>query len=148
MNTVESFYNNAKEFCAYIIETEISMHSIDHLIELLMSLYIAALNLPDMEPETVKQSDGDFLPLVEVRIEEGLRSWYWEIFDPFEDEEPVCGSFVDDLSDIIRDIQEGIKEYEAGRIGNAVFEWQFGLDYHWGHHAVDLIRALHCLRIK
>lgn len=115
--------------------------TVDRLLETLMKLYVAALNLPEMEPETVERSTEPSSAPVLVRIKEGIPSGYWEIYDPFKDEEPVCGSLYDDLSDIITDLQSGCEEFEAGRIGNAVFEWRFGLDNHWGHHAVDLIKG-------
>ena len=41
-----------------------------------------------------------------------------------------------------------MKEYEAGRFGNAIFEWKFGLNSHWGQHVVDALRALHAVRTQ
>ena len=43
------------------------------------------------------------------------------------------------IQKIANDLQDGIDEYEKGRIGNAVFEWHFGVLHHWGDHAVDAI---------
>ncbi len=60
----------------------------------------------------------------------------------------VYGHVLDDLQDIVKELNRGISEYESRRIGNARFEWHFGMTSHWGQHAVDLIKALHSLRIK
>ena len=120
--------------------------SLDYLIEIIMKLYVAALHLPNSETDTVEQNDNA-MP-AEIRISSQVPSTYWEVYDPFEDTEVICGSLYDDLSDIIRDIEKGINEYDAGRIGNAVFEWRFGLNNHWGKHAVDMIRAIHALRTE
>lgn len=140
------FYELAKEFCQYVRENIISKESLDYLIEIIMKLYVAALHLSNSEPDTVEQNDNA-MP-AEIRISSQVPSTYWEVYDPFEDTEVICGSFYDDLNDILRDIEKGIDEYDAGRIGNAVFEWSFGLNNHWGKHAVDLIRAMHALRTE
>ena len=71
---------------------------------------------------------------------------YWEVFDPFVEEEPVCGDLLDDLSDIREDLLEGVCEYEAGLINNAVFEWKLLHHAHFGNHMVSAIKALQHLR--
>lgn len=48
----DSFYRLAKDFCQYVQENEISCAAIDALISALMKLYISALELPDMQPDT------------------------------------------------------------------------------------------------
>jgi hypothetical protein len=70
------------------------------------------------------------------------------VLDPFEFEEPVCGDLRDDLQDIYDDLRTGIREYEAGRKNNAIWDWKFGVDNHWGQHAVDAIRALNSIRVN
>jgi len=73
---------------------------------------------------------------------------YWEIYDPYEDEKPVCGSLADDFADIYRDLTAGIVLYQrASResVQEAVWQWKFGFETHWGRHAVDSLRALHCV---
>ena len=148
MQEIDSFYEYAKIFCQYIHETEITYDSIDYLISTVMRLYIAALELPEMEPETNDNIDmSEYIPK-SVKISKDLPEAYWEVFNPFEKNEVVGGSLKDDLSDIIRDLERGISEYDAGRIGNARFEWHFGLLHHWGQHAVDFIKALHALRTE
>ena len=141
---VANFYNLAFEFCRYLRENEIVRESVDYLISMVMKLYVLALDLPSIEPETENNS-GDMTP-IHIRINKDLPDVYWQIFNPFNDEESVCGSLTDDLSDISRDLQIGIHEYNSGRLGNAVFEWRLGLDHHWGKHAVGLIQALHAIR--
>ena len=146
MHTVDSFYQAATGFCKFIRQYEISLETVDHLMSLLMTLYIKALALPNIEPETLGHAYEPNTEAYQIRIDRQIPSVYWMLFDPLEDKDLVAGSISDDLSDILHDLQYGIKEYEAGRIGNAVFEWRFGLDNHWGSHAVDLIKFLHALR--
>jgi hypothetical protein len=71
---------------------------------------------------------------------------YGEVFNPLivPPEEPVLGSLSDDITDIYRDVVTGLREYEAGRRTQALWEWGFGFQAHWGEHATGAIRALHC----
>ena len=145
MNQIESFYRLSAEYCKYVTENEINYNSIPFLMELLMKLYISALNLPDLKPETIQISESTIHENICIRINKEIPTTYWEIFNPYMMEEPVCGDLADDLCDILSDLQNGIKEYERGKIGNAVFEWKFGLNNHWGNHAVAALRALHSI---
>ena len=54
MDKIESFYRISAEYCNYVTENEINHNSIPFLMELLMKLYISALNLPDLKPETIQ----------------------------------------------------------------------------------------------
>ena len=145
MDKIESFYRISAEYCNYVTENEINYNSIPFLMKLLMNLYISALNLPDLEPETTQISESNIRENIFIRINKEIPTTYWEIFNPYMVEEPVCGDLSDDLYDILSDLQNGIKEYEHGKIGNAVFEWKFGLNNHWGNHVVDVLRALHSI---
>ena len=143
MQTVASFYDLAKEFLKYLDENEISYNSFIYLITTIMKLYIAAINLPNIEPEDIESHDTNKKPT--IKIHNDIQTYYFEIFNPLIDEEAVCSDLKDDLCGIYDDLQCGIEEYESGKIGNAVCEWRVGLQSHWGQHAVDAIRALHTL---
>jgi len=89
--------------------------------------------------------------LVRDRIASRLdRDYYLMIFDPFEEApSPVVGSLSDDLSDIWRDLKEGLLQLDLGTesaVVDAVWAWRFGLEFHWGsHHSAHAIDALHAL---
>ncbi len=139
------FYELANEYVRFISKNEISGDSVPSLMELLMKLYSSAMFLTDGEPETIDSCSGTSKSII-VRFSEQISPTYWKIFDPFVDEDSVCGNLIDDLSDIAKELIDGMKEYEAGKIGNAIFEWKFGLNTHWGQHIVDALRALHAIR--
>lgn len=145
MDQVKEFYEQADEYCRFISENVITVYTVPYVMELLMKLYISAMNLPETEPETIA-SLSDISEAVAIRFSEQIPTTYWEIFDPHADKDPVCGDLIDDLSDVAAALKAGMKEYEAGRFGNAVFEWKFGLNNHWGQHIVDALRALHAAR--
>ncbi|MDQ0427430.1 hypothetical protein QOZ98_000255 [Planomicrobium stackebrandtii] len=44
---------------------------------------------------------------------------------------------------IYRDIKKGLILYEQGHSMEAIWEWKFGFEVHWGEHATSAIRALH-----
>lgn len=141
------FYKLADEYRCFVAENVVTADAVPPLIEMLMTLYISAMSLPATEPETNELS-SDISEAVSIRFSEQIPTMYWEIFDPYVDEEPVCGDLLDDLSDIAADLRDGMKEYETGRFGNAIFEWKFGLNNHWGQHIVDALKALHSIRTR
>jgi Domain of unknown function (DUF5063) len=69
------------------------------------------------------------------------------MFDPYESgATPVMGSLADDAADIYRDLRGGLSLIDVdGGLDNAVWEWQFGFEYHWGVHAASALYALHSL---
>jgi Domain of unknown function (DUF5063) len=68
---------------------------------------------------------------------------YWEVSDPYEASEPVCGSLTDDLLDVYADVRRGLDLWDGSHQQAAIWEWRFHFDIHWGDHAVDALRALH-----
>ncbi len=148
MDAIKAFYNLANAYCCFILENELTIDCIPSLMEQLMKLYISAMNLPDAESEERSHYTGSYKDRSSIRINDQLPQFYWEVFDPFVQEDSVCGDIAEDLSDIAVDLQSGIREFEAGRMGNAVFEWKFGLNSHWGNHTIDVLRALHALRTR
>jgi len=56
----------------------------------------------------------------------------------------TVGSLADDLADIWCDLRAGFNALDAGSPWQDVaWEWRFGLQTHWGKHAVEALRALH-----
>lgn len=70
---------------------------------------------------------------------------YWDVFYPLEleKEEPIFNMLSDDLSDIYRDLKDGLVLYKKGKITEAVWEWKLHFDIHWGAHLTGAQRAIH-----
>ena len=145
MDRIRDFYHLADTYCRYVSSREMTYTDIPVLIELLMKLYLSAVSLPEAEPET---SDASVPEKIQVRFDRRIPVFYWEVFDPFIQDEAVCEDLTDALSDIAAELKNGMTEFEAGRTGNAVHEWKLGLNHHWGSHAVSALRALHTLRMR
>lgn len=146
MQQIDTFYTKATAFCKFLSETTISESSAESLLVFVMELYVACVHLPDIKPDTVEPVEN--APKIHIDADKDLFPYYWEIFDPWEESLPVCGQLVDDMEVIARNLLKGIKEYESGKFGNAVFTWKFGLNAIWGRNAAGAIRALHALRVK
>ncbi|MGE3803357.1 MAG: DUF5063 domain-containing protein [Gemmataceae bacterium] len=152
-NPVDRFAAEARLFCGWARDrNDRAELAARNALVYLTRLYLAALELPPYwSEELADQPDAKRIGEEECRaVSAACRRLpfdiYVEQFDPlcFPPEEPVVGSLTDDLGDIFRDVATGLREYEAGRRSQAVWEWGFGLRHHWGEHATGAIRALHC----
>lgn len=139
---VDDFFHSAVHFCS-IIENFDSNQVHDNLRALLVALldlYSKALYLPEVEPEHGEVTD---IHISVPQINFNQYDHYWEVFNPYDLEEPVGASLSDDILDIYKDVKKGILLYEKYEHIEAIWEWKFGFELHWGSHAVDAIRALH-----
>jgi Domain of unknown function (DUF5063) len=77
----------------------------------------------------------------------GERNRYREVFDPYEPvtEVEITGSLADDLADIHRDLRGGLRKWMRGESGEALWEWRFLFEEHWGDHVTSALRALYVL---
>ena len=145
--TIQEYYEIVKRFSSFVEELVISEDRLEELMSILLQLYEKALHLPDTEPNMDDDYVHEKMTVLPLKME--VRDFYWEVYDPFDDADEdklVCGMIFDDLNDIYRDLQEGVRAYEAGDYSHAAWVWKFGVDGHWGTHAVDLIKALHWMR--
>lgn len=142
---VEAFRISADAYCGFIDSCRSfdEEESFSKLLKILSQLYTKALDLPEVESEEECPIDVDFLlPEIEVK----KHNVYREIFNPYQDETPVNGCLDDDILGIYSDIKKGLILYEEGHDIEAVWEWKFGLETHWGEHATSAIRALHSIQ--
>lgn len=68
---------------------------------------------------------------------------YAEIFDPFADTQATQFRLSDDLAAVAADLVHGLRHYEAGRVAEALWWWQYSYVNHWGTHGGAALRALH-----
>ena len=120
----------------------------------LSEVYALSWKLPiiELQFETDKKdliSDNQIKELNSELIKKlGDRNFYYEVFDPFhpENDEPTQGWLIDDMSDIYKEIKNGILKIETGdpeNIEDGIWDITFGRNIHWGNHAINAIRALH-----
>lgn len=146
-STIQEYYELVRRFCTYVEELVVSRDRVEELMSLLLRLYEKALHLPDTDPDDNDIGANEEMTVLPLKMQ--IRDFYWDVFNPFDDAEEdklVCGMVFDDLNDIYRDLMEGVRAYELGAINEAVWLWKWGVDNHWGTHAVSLIKALHWYR--
>ncbi len=140
---IASFVREVYEFCDFIKDAG-KLPLPDRLQRArrhLLALYAAGADLPHIEP--LSERTGPTHPSPEDWAAFESFETYWEVFDPYKQEEPVAGSLSDDLLDVYRDVRRGLWAWEKNQIADAVWDWRFSFDTHWGDHAVDALRALH-----
>jgi hypothetical protein len=148
---ITNFVEIVTEFCALIEQQEaIEPHQfIKQISKILAKLYAAVMELVNIITdeqeiiESFKITEG--VPKVYQGIQSklGQYNFYWEVFNPLEEDEAVVGDLRDDLRDIYRDIKEGFVAFERGHVNYAIWHWKFHFIVHWGDHLVDALRVLH-----
>lgn len=142
---VAAFVVEAHQFCDFIGRAS-SLDLVERLRHArmrLLALYEAGCMLPTVEPP----EGFDAGPRAETPAGWpgfGKFDSYWEVFDPYVEEALVAGSLSDDVLDVYLDIRQGLDLWASSAPpAAAIWEWKFGLESHWGDHAVDALRALH-----
>jgi hypothetical protein len=139
-----------------------------HRVHLLLpELYALGLALP-VKPESAYDEEESVAPETEVSkaaaVAQHTARWnslyialgkqigsrwnaYQEVFDPYAEppEAPVTGSLADDLTDIFLDLEDGEELWCRGNFDEAVWEWRFGFESHWGEHVSGALRAIRTL---
>ena len=143
---VDNFFLSALNYCNVVedLNSNKGKNDLNNLLVSLLDLYSKALYLPDVEPENDEVSDIK-LSVPQILFDE--YDHYWKVFNRYHLEEPVGASLSDDILDIYKDVKNGIILYEKNKYSEAIWEWKFNFEIHWGNHAVDAIRVLHSAKL-
>lgn len=115
------------------------------LVRSLAGLCSAALDLPEAERSDREHTRAQPRTLA---VSFGKDDNYREVFNAYEEDEPVVGSLIDDLQDIDHDLACGLVIARGGAeddLRDAAWEWRMGYFSHWGEHATSALRALYWL---
>lgn len=153
---VPYFIAEAKSYCLFIEDYQCKNVNefLTMLQRSLIALYLAGKNLPN----TGLQEDGDFeekmddgylkgiISLVAERLED--KRYYMHLFNPANtnDKDLICGDLLDDICDIYIDIKQTMVALDIGThiaIENAIWQFKFDFDNHWGDHCINAIYATH-----
>jgi len=140
------FASNAELFVRWfdrIVSDETSALNMRSLHEILGVLQAAAARLTGVAPgddsEDTFEFDG---PSAAGILRRKLPvDAYSAVFDPFEYDprevdppKPVMAMISDDLSDIYRNLMEGLVLFQRGEAQSALWHWHFTYYAHWGRH--------------
>jgi len=139
----QEYCDAAGKFCCFLENLMASDYrNYDALLRFLTEMYALSLGLPEVEPEknnVMKRQPTKVSNLF------GKKDVYWEIANPFEPEEPVCGTLSEDLASIYDDLRHGSDLLIRGHLNEALWHWRFSFRNHWSYHAVDALRVLNQL---
>ena len=151
----KDFYKIANDFCDFIEnQPKGKTEFLKALRQYLLNLYNISLILPWVELQSNidyddKLNSDEFentLSFIADRLE-GAR-YYWHVFDPTKQDakELVCGDLLDDVRDIYQDLKYSIMIFNLDKVDcieNALWQFKFDFDKHWGDHCINALRALH-----
>ena len=149
MNISQVFYESAKEFCSWA-ESEVDQSEMELVkaLHFLSKLYSNALMLKIsncvIELEAIRISDEQW-NFIFKRFGSLPFNYYPTVNDITNIEKPAAGlgDVADDLADIYRDVKAGMWLYAQGYELEAINEWKYNFNFHWGIHAVNAMNALH-----
>jgi hypothetical protein len=145
-SSVINFADVVRRYCAWAEGRPEPNDDLRMARRLLAELHLAVLDLPTEIPDTETRADSlsaDDWKAIRNRFQHLPINGRWDVFNPLVEEPPVFNTLCDDLSDIWRDLKEGLVLYDRGEIEEAVWEWQFNFEIHWGRHLTGAQRAIH-----
>ena len=155
-SVVSRFIDVAERYCSLLDSDPLPEREVlvRQAAALLPELYLGALELMQVpvpehdldEDQLVSHEDWHAL-FKRLGGVLGDFNYYWEVFDPYVDEDKLTSSLADDLSDVYRDVKEGLLKFRGvgveADLGKAMDEWRESFRIHWGGHLVDAMRAIH-----
>lgn len=149
LDAVERFRVAVATFLGWVDEGG----SPDALIPILSSLLHLGFELPQNEASDVETNDlRSQVEYNHVRrsVAERLNhDAYWVPVDPFnldvEEVETTLGMISDDIVDIYIDLSHGALVADQHSLDDAIWEWRFSFETHWGRHASEVLSALYRL---
>lgn len=155
-HAVSNFVELAHGYCAWCESAEFGEKPFESAAFWLARLYAAALALPDQpfnDHQPFNDVDVSVSPDIRRKVSSNL-SPFWKrsyrlLFDPrtSSDEPPIEGNLGDDLSGVYDDLKYGLIFFELDQTKNAIWEWRFSYQVHWGQHATSALVAIHWLII-
>jgi hypothetical protein len=142
---VARFADLAEAFCRFVdsanespLEERLRTFGI-----MIAELYATGLTLPDVEPTDEERAHmPNFPPPVE--FERFAR--YWEVYDSYEQEEPLMTTLTNDIETIHNELWIGLVLFRQGdeaAITDGVWWWRFTLYNDLGEAATGALRAIH-----
>lgn len=158
-SAVDSFRNDAAAYCDFIdaLRTGTVAEPYPQLLQLLSNLAKSGVALPfDMAKGKVENKGMDHSQWQQVSSEiaaaiaPAIAALLTEHDD---DQESLVRAYMldDDLSDIYRDIRQGLNLYavdDPEHRAEAVWQWRFGYENHWGAHLFRALTTVHEVRYR
>src|SRR5262249_15809828 len=148
------FVELVRQYIALIdgLERRTAREFLQECAVLLPHIYSLSHHLPDIEVSETDSAEEQLTspksPMGKILELLGKYDRYSEVFDPVFETEAITSTLSDDLSDIYIDLKGPLILYESEIDANqkeAIWQWKFNMQIHWGHHLVDALRPIHTL---
>ncbi len=96
------------------------------------------------EPDSGPDPDADPVRDGLANLLEGLDE-YVEVVDPMTSADIGTGAVSNDVADVVAALAHGLRHFEAGRVDEAMWWWQFSYLSSWGERAASALRVLQTL---
>jgi hypothetical protein len=120
-----------------------------HVVELYRGALDLRMPTKVQQPKPPGALTNDAAAALQRRLSAQLGEFdlYRFAFDPYDpsDSDPVVGSLADDVADICRDLKDGLLAFNANEVDDAVWQWTFSFEAHWGLHAASALLAMRAL---
>jgi len=156
MNEFQIFLDASKHFCSFIEKGSADTEKAFLLLTQnhLLILYNLGRNLPVviLETDTIFNMEVNGAEMKALLKFIGKRvpfSYYWLVLNPVDEAGlPETGTvdLIDDLGDIYSDLKEALILFGKDDLGaneNAIFQFKFGYENHWGEHCIEALYAIH-----
>lgn len=151
--SVDEFREAAEQFCKLAAsEKPVTIGDLWSIRELLLRLifHISAVEAHQhgADFDGLRLDDAEIRKSA-VRFSSFPFNFYRVVFDPHDfdaTDEPVTGMLADDLSDIYRDLHEGLDSAKNDHLDDACFDWSHSYSNHWARHAINALAAIEIYR--
>jgi Domain of unknown function (DUF5063) len=99
------------------------------------------LPIERFEPDSGPEPDVDPLHDALANVLDGIDE-YADVVDPILPSEIERGSLSGDLATVALDLSHGLRHFEAGRVDEALWWWQFSYLSSWGSRAASALRVV------
>ncbi len=158
VEVVNKFIETAREYIELVDRHEElgKEKFLNECLKTLPLIFHYAVQLPIVEPDTTeiseREPDSDYKAFADFLGEDDGSNQVW---DPVGDDgvtkeegewEVIYHSLADDLLDIYSDLKNpmmAIDHRSGAQMNDAVWEWKFGFQNHYGYHLASAIKALY-----
>jgi pimeloyl-ACP methyl ester carboxylesterase len=158
---MQRFRDNAMQYCALIdsLANGKPDRFYDHLHACMSRLASSAVDLPQEVGDATVETASDSMThedwgRIVTQINHAIGPEVERLIAAdADDTESATRVFMlsDALADIYRDLSDGVKASEdrsQGGTQEAIWQWRFGYEYHWGLHLFDALHTVHRIRYE
>lgn len=159
-SNVAAFRDDALAYCTFIDAWRSGPVAAPYstLLRLLSSLAKSGVALPQgggvSDAEDVERIDHEQWSIIAGEIGDVTADAIQALLiEHADDEESLTRAAMlwDDLADIYRDLRHGLDRYafgDADHITNAIWQWRFNYQFHWGAHLFRALATVHEIRFQ